>query len=266
MSKKVDLYSNYGDFEADVHARVRKKTFGEDIGQNSWTSADEYRRWAEALGLREGSTVLEVASGSGGPALFLAHEFGCRVHGVDLNADGIATANERARTMGLDSRVMFSEANADEALPYSDETFDALLCIDAANHLPDRLQVLREWYRVLRPEGRALFTDPVVVTGLVSDQELAARSSIGTFVFAPSGVNERLIKEAGFNLLKTEDVTENAAMISKRRHNARAEDRPALVQVEGEERYEGLQRFYQIVHHLTSERRLSRFAYLLEKD
>ena len=50
MSKKVDLYSNYGDFEADVHTRIRRKTFGEDIGQNSWTTAEEYRRWAEALG------------------------------------------------------------------------------------------------------------------------------------------------------------------------------------------------------------------------
>ena len=266
MSKKVDLYGMYSHFEADVFARIRKKTFGEDIGQNSWTTAEEYRRWSHALGLREDSTVLEVASGSGGPALFLAREVGCRVYGVDLNPHGIATANERSRAMGLDSRVTFSEANADEALPYSDDTFDAVLCVDAANHLPDRLQVLRDWRRVLRPQGRALFTDPVVVTGLVSNEEFALRSSIGHFVFAPAGENERLIKEAGFTLLQLEDVTENAAMVSQRRHDARAEERAELVQIEGEERYEGLQQFLTIVHRLTSERRLSRFAYLLQKE
>jgi SAM-dependent methyltransferase len=267
MSKKVDLYeSTYSHFEADVLARVRRRTFGEDIGQNSWTTAEEYRRWAQALGLSEGSTVLEVASGSGGPALFLAQEVGCRVYGVDINAIGIATANERSRAMGLVSRVAFTEANADEALPYPDEAFDAVLCIDSVNHFPHRLQVLRDWHRVLRSQGRALFTDPVVLTGLVSNEELAARSSIGHFVFAATGVNEGLIQEAGFALLQREDVTANAVMISKRWHDARAEDRAALVQIEGEERYEGLQRFFHIVHQLTSERRLSRFAYLLQKE
>ena len=70
MNPKVDLfYGTYGHFEAEVLARVRRKTFGEDFGQNSWTTADEYRRWAEWLDLRESSHVLEVASGSGGPAI-----------------------------------------------------------------------------------------------------------------------------------------------------------------------------------------------------
>jgi SAM-dependent methyltransferase len=267
MIKSVDLFdSTYGHFEEDVLARVRRKTFGEDFGQNSWTTAEEYRRWIQWLGLGEGSTALEVASGSGGPALFLVHETGCRVDGVDINAHGIATANERSRAMGLDSRAAFTQADADKSLPYSAETFDAVLCIDSANHFPQRLEVLRDWRRVLRPEGRVLFTDPVVVTGLVSNEEFAARSSIGYFVFAPPGANERLIEDAGFALLQREDVTENAAVISKRWHDARAEDRAALVQIEGEERYEGLQRFFHVVHRLTSERRLSRFAYLLQKD
>jgi len=266
MSNKVDLYSNYGTFEADVNARVRKKTFGEEIGQNSWTTADEYRGWAKALGLSESSAVLEVASGSGGPALFLAQHFGCRVHGVDINVQGVARANEQSRAKGLHSRVTFSEANADEPLPFADETFDALLCIDAVHHFPERLQVLKDWRRVLKPQGRALVTDPVVVTGLVSNEELAQRSSIGIFVFAPPGVYERLIKEAGFAVLKIEDVTENAAIISKRWRDARAEERALLIQIEGEERFNGLQRFFDMVHRVSSERRLSRFAYLLQKE
>jgi SAM-dependent methyltransferase len=265
MSKKVDLYSNYGQFEAEVNARVRKKTFGEEIGQNSWTTADEYRHWAKALGLSRSSTVLEVASGSGGPALFMAQHVGCNVRGVDINAQGVARANEQTRAMGLGSRVSFSEANADQPLPYADDTFDAILCIDAVHHFPERLQVLKDWRRVLKPHGKVLVTDPVVVTGLVSNEELAERSSIGIFVFAPPGVYERLIEEAGFTLLQVEDVTGNAAIVSKRWHDARAEERAALVQIEGEERYEGLQRFFDMVHRVSSERRLSRFAYLLQK-
>lgn len=262
MHRRVDLFdSTYSQFEADVLTRVRRKTFGEDFGQNSWTTADEYERWATQLGLDERSHVLEVACGSGGPALFLAQRRGCRVTGIDVNAHGVATAAQRAQAQGLADLATFAELDANAPLPFPDAAFDAVLCVDSANHFPDRLQVLREWRRVLRPAGKVLFTDPVVITGLVSNDELALRSSIGYFVFVPPGVNERLVAEAGFRHVEREDVTENAAAVSGRWHAARAEDREALVQIEGEERYEGLQRFFAAVHLLTSERRLSRIAY-----
>lgn len=262
MKRTVDLYSAYIQFDAEVLARIRQKTFGEDFGQNSWTTADEYRRWAGWLGLDDRSHVLEVASGSGGPAVFLAGLFGGRVTGIDVNAYGVAEATRRAQAKGLAGRVAFQEADASAALSFPDRAFDAVLCVDSANHLPNRLQVLREWRRVLRPGGMALFTDPVVITGPVSNEELAARSSVGHFVFAPPGVNESLIAEAGLELVRQEDVTENAAAISKRWHDAREEDREALLKIEGEERHLGLQKFFAMVHRLTSQRRLSRFLYL----
>jgi SAM-dependent methyltransferase len=266
MSHKVDLFdSTYSHFEAEVLARIRQKTFGKDFGQNSWTTEEEYRRWAGWLDVHEGSRVLEVASGSGGPAIFLAELCGGHVTGIDINAHGVAAAVQRAQAHGFADRVTFEEADAGVLLPFPDHTFDALLCIDSANHFARRLDVLKEWHRILKPGGKALFTDPVVVTGLVSNEELAARSSIGYFLFAPPGVNERLIEEAGFELARQEDVTENAAAVSKGWHDARAEDYDALVQIEGEERYVNLQQFFSVVHRLTSERRLSRFVYMARK-
>jgi SAM-dependent methyltransferase len=262
----VDLYGAYGHFEAEVSARIRGKAFGEDFGQNSWTTADEYRRWsAEWLALDERSHVLEVASGSGGPAIYLAGLRGCRVTGIDIHGDAVSAANRRAQVSGAGARVVFHQTDADLALPFPDEAFDAVICIDSANHFPHRLRVLKEWFRVLGPGKKALFTDPVVVTGIVSNEELAARSSIGHFVFAPPGVNERLIEEAGFELARNEDVTENAAVIAKRWHDARRDEREALIAMEGEERYSGLQQFFDAVHRLSGERRLSRIAYLARK-
>lgn len=266
MKGKVDLFdSTYSHFEAEVLARVRLKTYGEDFGQTSWTTADEYRRWAEWLGLNERSHVLEVASGSGGPAVFLAELCGARVMGIDINAHGVESAVQRARARGLADRVTFQEADADANLPFPGLAFDAILCVDSAVHFPHRLRVLQEWRRVLKVGGQALFTDPVVVTGLVSNEELAERSSIGNFMFAPPGVNERLIEEAGLTLVRQEDVTENAAIVSQRWRDARAEERDALMQIEGEEQYAKLQEFFSVVHRLTSERRLSRFVYLAQK-
>jgi hypothetical protein len=91
------------------------------------------------------------------------------------------------------------------------------------------------------------------------------RSSIGLFLFVPPGINEQLIERAGLQLIREEDVTDNAALISGRWQQARLRYKEALVQIEGEERFEGLQKFFGAVQRLTSERRLSRIMYLVEK-
>jgi SAM-dependent methyltransferase len=138
--------------------------------------------------------------------------------------------------------------------------------MDAMCHLPDRRRLLGEWRRVLRPGGRMLYTDPVVVTGPVSNEELAARSSTGYFEFYPPGANEQLVRQAGFELVRTEDVTDNEVEVSGRWHAARQQRAAELTRLEGEGTFAGLQRFLATVHHLTSERRLSRFVYLGRKQ
>src|SRR5262249_61134979 len=147
-----------------------------------------------------------------------------------------------------------------------DQTFDAIVCMDAMCHLPERDRLFGEWRRVLRPGGCMLYTDPVVLTGLVSNEELGTRSSTGYFDFCPPGVNEQLIRQAGFELVRTEDVTENEVEVSRRWHDARQQRAAELIRLEGEETFAGLQRFLATVHRLTSERRLSRFAYLGRKQ
>jgi SAM-dependent methyltransferase len=265
MSAHIDLfYNTYANFTERVLASVRAATFGEDIGQNSWVTADEYRRFMGWLLLSPDSHVLEVASGSGGPALYLAGQTGCRVTGVDVNPNGVATANQAAGRHIAGSRATFEVADVTAPLPFADHQFDALLCIDSMNHFPNRLDTLREWRRVLKPGGRAVFTDPVVISGLVTNDELAQRSSIGLFVFTPRSLNEELIAEAGLRLVHQFDVTENAAQVSFRWREARLRFRDDLLQIEGAERYEGLQKFLAAVHCLTHERRLSRVAYFVE--
>lgn len=266
MAERVDLFdSTYRHFTDPVLDAVRKQTFGVDIGQNSWTTVDEYDRFVAWLELAPGRHALEVASGSGGPALHIARTTGCRVTGIDANQSGISTASRLAAEAGEGERVQFRVADANARLPFGDAGFDALLCIDSINHFPDRLAVFREWLRVLKDGGRALFTDPVVITGPVTADELASRASVGFFLFVPPGADERLAEEAGFRVVRREDRTENAAAVAGRWHSARAARREDLLRIEGEPRFEGLQRFFATVHALTSERRLSRFAYLLER-
>lgn len=265
MSERVDLYSAYGNFSDPVLDVIRKETFGVDIGQNSWVTSGEYERFLPALEITPDHHVLEVASGSGGPALYVARALGCRVTGVDNNESAVATATRLAAESKQADKVQFQIADASTRLPFDDDTFDALICIDAINHLPERLAVLREWHRVLRPGRKALFTDPVVITGPVTNDELALRSSVGLFLFVPSGTNEALIEGAGLRLVRQDDVSDNAVLIASRWHRARQAHRAELLRIEGHERFEGLQRFFEAVRDLTNERRLTRIAYVVEK-
>jgi SAM-dependent methyltransferase len=265
-SGHLDFFDGaYSNFTEQVLASIREATFGEDIGQNSWVTADEYAGFIESLRLNRHSHVLEIASGSGGPALHLAARTGCQVTGVDANPSGVATANQIATRAGVATRLQFMVADATRPLPFEDNTFDALICIDSMNHFPQRGDSLKEWCRVLKRGGRAVFTDPVVVTGPVTNEELAERSSIGLFVFVPRGLNEELIVKAGFKLVSQLDATENAAVVSRRWREARQRFRDDLVRMEGPENFEGVQKFLGAVHRLTAERRLSRIAYVAEK-
>ena len=266
LTQRVDLFdSTYGHFTQDVLAAIRRETFGPDIGQNSWLTVEEYDRFISWLKLQPEQHVLEVASGSGGPALYLADRASCHVTGIDSNEHGVAEATRAALESQQSHRISFRVADANSPLPFANDTFDALVCIDSMNHFPDRLRVFQEWQRVLLPGRRAVFTDPVVITRAVTNDDLAQRSSIGLFVFTPPGVNEHFIEIAGLKLLRREDVTLNAAVVAGRWHRARHRHREALLAIEGEERYEGLQKFFAAVHRLTSERRLSRIAYVVEK-
>ena len=262
----VGLYdTSYGGFASDVYREVRRETWGDEIGQSSWLTREELDRFAALLEVEGSSRVLEVASGSGGPALHLVRSAGCELVGVDLHEAGVANASRQAQEAGLDGRARFMLADASRALPFNDGAFEALLCVDAINHLPDRPRVLGDWARVLASGGRLLFTDPVTVTGPLGSDEIAIRASIGYFLFVPAGEDERVLRDVGLNVLAVEDATENMAAVAQRWHDARAKRAGALREIEGDETFDGQQRFLDVTARLARERRLSRMVYLAEK-
>ena len=266
MDATVDLYNNsYSKSSARVYEDIRRETYGQDLGQTGWMTAQELRSFAGLLELTAEARVLEVGCGAGGCALYLAQAVGAAVTGIDINESGIRNARLLARSAGLEARLHFEQVDASIELPFADEHFDAVFSNDAVCHIPSRAAVLKEWRRVLKPGGRMLFTDALVITGVVSHQEIAARSLVGQYFFLPPHENERLITQAGLHLVSTTDLTEDVEQISSRWLAARESRRESLVRLEGEETFRGLQRFLESVHTLSRERRLSRFSYLASR-
>jgi SAM-dependent methyltransferase len=149
----------------------------------------------EALALRPGERVLDVAAGTGNSAV-LAARAGAEVHATDLSPRMIALG--AARTEGLE--VTWSEADAQD-LPFEDGRFDAVVSVFGAMFAPDQARTASELLRVTRSGGR------VAMTGWVPEgpQFAAMRIVMAAFPDRPPMANDwgdpatarHLFEEAG---------------------------------------------------------------------
>jgi SAM-dependent methyltransferase len=266
MSAKVDLYNSaYGNYASEVYREIRVETYGEDLGQTSWVTSEESAdilRWLEIAGT---SYILEIGCGSGRYAIHVAEKTGCRILGIDVNAPGIHNANELTAAQNLSERARFEICDASKQLPFADSTFDSAFSNDVLCHISERRNLLQELFRVLKPNGRLVFSDALIIGGIVSHEEIAARSAIGYYLFSPPGENERLLGTAGFRLLRVVDATSSAQHIAQRWREARFKRADGLIAIEGQGNFEGLQHFLATVETLNKERRLLRSVYLAQK-
>jgi 2-polyprenyl-3-methyl-5-hydroxy-6-metoxy-1,4-benzoquinol methylase len=256
---------SYGNFQTELYSDIRRESFGEDIGQNSWLTSKEQDMFLGWLDLSSGETLLDVACGSGGPALRIAENTGCSVVGVDLHEQAIATAKSLASRRHLMDRTDFRVVNASQPLPFPNARFDAITCVDAINHIPNRPSVIAQWAHLLKPSGRLLFTSPTTVTGPLTSEEIALRSSAGFMLFVPKDYDKDVIAQAGLKVLVERDLTASMAEVAEKRRAAREARGAAVREVEGDTTYEALQSFLAIVSRLAAEGRLSRFVYVSEK-
>jgi len=266
MASRVDIYNtSYGNYERDVYREVRRETYGEDYGQTSWVTTEESHEIPRLLELTPGCSALEIGSGSGRYALYVANTARCQVIGLDVNAEGVRNASALAARQNLSAQVRFQQCDVSQPLPFPSASFDAVYSSDVFCHIPGRLELLKELWRVLKPGGRMIFSDALVVGGALSNEEIATRSLIGYYLFVPPGENEKLIAAAGFRLLDVTDTTASAAQVARRWHDAREKWKSELTALEGNTNFDGLQKFLRCVQTLTSERRLLRPVYRARK-
>jgi ubiquinone/menaquinone biosynthesis C-methylase UbiE len=115
----------------------------------------------EGLSFSPGATALDVATGGGHTALYLA-SLGLKVTASDISPAMLANACKLAEERGFTLETQLHEA---ERFPYADAAFDLVTCRVAAHHFSDREAFLRETVRVLKPGGYFLLIDGSVPDG-----------------------------------------------------------------------------------------------------
>jgi len=163
---------------------------------------------AALLGITAGMSVLDVGSGVGGPARFLAATYGCRVTGVDLSEPFVDAARYLTERTGQSGQVSFEIANALE-LPFDGGRFDVALLQHVAMNIYDRARLYREIRRVLKLGGRFATFDVVLNSGEPHYPVPWARTPATSFLLTAAATREA-IELAGFRTLAWQDGTEAA--------------------------------------------------------
>ena len=151
-------------------------------------------------------SLVDVGSGIGGPARYLAHRYGCQVTGVDLTQGFCDAATALTAAVGLSHRVRFHCASALE-MPFEDASFDMAWTVQMQMNIADKSALYAEISRALRPGGLLVFQD--IVRGTAGALHLPvpwASKAEHSHLVAPEDLRE-IIVDAGFEATVWRDMT-----------------------------------------------------------
>lgn len=165
-------------------------------------------------GLQKGDVVLDLGSGAGIDCFLTAQIVGeeGRVIGVDMTPEMLDRARENARTWGV-ANVEFRLGEI-ENLPVGNATVDVVISNCVINLSPDKARVLHEAYRVLRPGGRMVVSDIVLLRELPDE----VRTSLEAYVACVAGAARKddyleMIRAAGFESIRVlKEVSADSAL------------------------------------------------------
>ena len=200
--------------------KVDAATLSEDILQNydqdHFGGIEANDALIELAGIDQTHRVLDVCSGMGGPARYMADKTGCRVTGLDLTRSRVDGATRLTAMVGLDGQVTFRQGNA-LANPFADETFDRVISQEAFCHIPDKPKLVGECIRVLKRGGLMAFSD------ILARPEISGRSrerlerEMTQVDLVTLDEYTRLLEGEGCTVMVAEDLSETWTEILKDR-------------------------------------------------
>jgi len=220
----------YRQAQAPVMLDLERAVCGCDYGGTSWTTRDEAENMGRLLELGEASVYLEIGSGSGWPALYLAEETGCHATLADLPLDALLIGADRVERERADSRIFLAVADA-AFLPFKSDHFDAIGHSDVLCCLVPKREVLDECRRVIHRDGRMVFSVISIAPGL-STADRARAVEAGPPHIEAKFEYPQMLEASGWRILERIDLSA-AYETTGRRHirevQARAEQMKALI-------------------------------------
>jgi cyclopropane fatty-acyl-phospholipid synthase-like methyltransferase len=208
----------YSTSQSTVMLDIERSVCGCDYGGNSWTTRQDADEIIGLLELDSHSHLLDLGAGSGWPALYMAKISGCTASLVDLPANGLQIAEERAKTDGTGKRITTRVADATD-LPFPQNSFDAVSHSDLLCCLENKRQVLANCRRIIRENGHMAFTVISVAPDLTRDQHGRAVSNGPDFIESDVDYTNMLV-QTGWKIANRRNVTAGFAASCNRQIEA----------------------------------------------
>ncbi len=169
---------------------------------------------AERLNLKRGESLLDAGCGVGGPAIWLANNYGIKVTGITISPLQKEKANSYARRSNTAELVSFELRNFTHT-GYQNDSFDVVWAQESVAHAEDKGQFLKEAYRLLKQGGRIIIEDFYIRDNNQNDD---VKKLIGVWtenMKIPNLTTDREFEEmamaCGFRNISTEDISKNLA-------------------------------------------------------
>lgn len=170
---------------------------------------------ADVLAVAATDHLLDVGSGIGGPARYIADRFGCRVTGIDLTAEFCDVARHLTQMLGLEDRVAFEQGDA-LAMPFADASFDGAYSMNVSMNIADKAGFYREIHRVLRPGAWLVLIEIAQgPNGSLDYPTPWAQTAESSFLVTPSETGE-VLEASGFTDLKSRDTAKESLAFGAR--------------------------------------------------
>ncbi len=211
----VDETQRYYDGPAD---EIYRRLWQDNVHMGTWQDGDDLqtamdrtnRIMAKNAGIERGTHVLDVGCGYGATAIFLAKEYGCTVVGQNISEKELELATRRAQEAGLGDTVRFEYGDFHN-IPSEDNSFDVIWSQEAFLHGADKLQILRECKRVLRPTGRLVISDLLVKRDVSQEDRQAIYERVRSPEMWDYPDYREGLEKAGFRIQVEEDWSANVA-------------------------------------------------------
>ena len=178
-----------------------------DFDQDHYGGVHVVEVLADKAAIRCEHHVLDVCSGMGGPARWVAYRYGCRVTGLDFTESRVEGAKRLTRRVRLDHVVDFVHGDA-TAMPLPDSRYDVLIGQESWLHIPDKAALIRQCARVVKPAGTIAFTDIVLRAELTRSEEERLAAEMHVPNVASAGRYEELLAQNGCRVELREDLSE----------------------------------------------------------
>lgn len=170
---------------------------------------------ARLMPVRANDRILDIGSGLGGPARYVANRFRCHVTGLDLTPEFCEVARQLTALLKLEDRTSFEVGDA-LAMPFAAASFDGAYSMNVSMNIEDRTTMYREMDRVLKPGGWLVLSEVARGEGGEIDYPTAwADSPRTSFLHTPEETRAGLVA-AGFEVVRFRSTLEQTRAFGDR--------------------------------------------------